>query len=139
MPAATGTGASWPDTTPPKPPAEANPATIPPNRLAALPPSAHAPAPPAPPKVEYGIELTTAPDIDTLRTRWAAVKANYGPLLTGLQPVAVHERLPGGSNYRLIAGPLMNFAAAKQMCTRFTAAGAICRPARFDPNSVVQR
>ena len=144
MPAATGTGASWPDMAQPQqpaPPAAAITETVPlpPTRVAALTASEHTPPPPVAPKHEYGIELATAPDIDLLRARWAAVKANYGPLLAGLQPVAVHDRRPGSSNYRLIAGPLTNFTAAKQMCTRFAAAGAVCRPARFDANSIVQR
>lgn len=151
MPAATPTGA-WPDTAPPKPQAasaaEAKPPAataqetvpLPPDRLAALPPNEHAAATPPALKYEFGIELAVAPTMEALRGRWAEVKANYGPLLTSMQPVAVHDRRPNGaSSYRLIAGPSMNFAAAKQLCTRFVTAGAVCRPVRFDPNNIVQR
>lgn len=122
-------------------------APMPPKRLAALPANeavpeatpAPAPAPAPAHKVEYGIELANAPSIELLRGRWAAVKANYGPLLTGLQPVAVHERRAGATTYLLVAGPLPNFAAAAQVCSRFSAAHAACRPARFSGQNIVQR
>ena len=65
--------------------------------------------------------------------RWAAVKANFGPLLAGLAPArrAATAR-PAGIDYRLVVGPLPNAAAAAQLCARFAAARAACRPAKFD-------
>lgn len=137
MPAADDANASWP--VPPKPPTAAikHTGSIPPARVAALPSKRVAGQPPTV-RHEYGIELATSSDIDELRTRWTQVKAEYGPLLAGLQPIAAQDGHAGGPGYRLIAGPLMNFAAAKQMCIRFAAAGADCRPTRFDSSSIVQ-
>jgi SPOR domain len=94
---------------------------------------------PAMARTEYGIELATGPTVDLLRTHWAAVKANYGPLLTGLQPVAVRDRRPGGTGYRLVAGPMPSFTAAKQVCARLTQAHMACHPAKFDGQAIVQR
>jgi hypothetical protein len=134
---------AWPET--PKPQAEPEdelPPLPPPRTVASLPnPPAAAAAPPAPaaPKLEYGIELATGPTVDVLRARWATVKANFGPLLTGLQPVAVRDRRAGATGYRLVAGPLPNYTAAKQVCARFTEARSACRPAKFDGETIVQR
>jgi hypothetical protein len=146
MPATSIAEVSWPRSAQAEDEAPAVP--LPPKRLAALPANetaaeaapAAAPAPPPPAhKVEYGIELANAPSIELLRGRWAAVKANYGPLLSGLQPVAVHDRRSGATNYLLVAGPLPNFAAAAQVCSRFSAAHVACRPAKFSGQSIVQR
>jgi len=118
---------------------------LPPIRLAAIPASAqHVPQPPVPPRAvaarhEYGIELGVAPNVEKLRQRWAAVKANHGPLLEGLQPIAVRETRPGAKHVRLIAGPMPNLAAARQACARLVAARAACRPARFSAALVIQQ
>lgn len=108
---------------------------LPPPRFIAAPPE-----PPPLPKVEFGIELGSAATMEQLRARWTTVKANYGPLLTGLQPIAVRERRPnGGTEYKLIAGPVAHLTAARQLCARFVDAHAVCRPAKFDADQVVQR
>lgn len=98
------------------------------------------PEPPPLPMTEFGIELATAGNVEQLRARWATLKANHGPLLAGLQPVAVRERRPGGvTEYKLIAGPLPHLAAARQLCTRFADAHAACRAAKINANNVVQQ
>lgn len=146
MPGVSTVAAAWPVTAGPSDtaPAMAEPLPEPvplppPSRVAAVAPNGRPAGPTPSRKYEYGIELATAPDMDTLRSRWVTVKANHGPLLVGLQPVAVHERPPAGSLYRLIAGPLPTYAKAKEACARFAAVRTTCRPARFDPNSIVQR
>jgi hypothetical protein len=90
-------------------------------------------------RAEFGIELATEANMDGLRKRWAAVKANYGPLLVGLSPVAVRDQHPGSTNVRLVAGPLPNIAAARKLCARFAAVNGDCWPARINPTEVVQR
>jgi hypothetical protein len=135
------TGA-WPETPQAPPDPDTGLAPLPPARtVASLPnPPEAGPSPaPAASKTEYGIELATGPTVDVLRARWATVKANFGPLLTGLQPVAVRDRRAGATGYRLVAGPLPNYAAAKQVCARFTDAHTACRPAKFDGETIVQR
>ena len=101
---------------------------LPPVRVAAATPSEPAP----PPKPEYGIDLGSAASLEALRVHWASVKANYGPLLVGLRPLAAaHPRRPSGVIYRLVAGPLPNMADAAQLCARFPPTRTGCRPAKF--------
>lgn len=145
MPLPANVAMPWPVHALPQPQAHAamRAVPLPPARLVALPPGADAGEPivepPPAPKLEYGIELGSGPNINVLRARWSAVKASLGPLLGGLQPVAVRDRRPGSTNYLLIAGPVPSFAAAHQACARFAAAHVACRPARFDKESMVQR
>ena len=113
---------------------------LPPMRFAALPPKTRPLQPqPVPPRYEYGIELAIAPDLEALRARWLAVKANQGPLLAGLQPLALRDPRPGGTHLRLIAGPMPSLSAARLACAKLAAARAACRPARFSADAVVQR
>ncbi len=140
MPASTDSAApapapSQPQTATPAP--EAVP--LPPTRVAAAPASEPAAAPPPPHKPELGVDLGGAPNMVVLSARWAAVKANFGPLLNGLHPLAAHNTRPGATDYRLVVGPLPNAAAAAQLCTRFIAARVNCRPAKFDGESLAQR
>jgi hypothetical protein len=138
--------ATWPETAkpqeadalPPLPPAQSV-ASLPNPPETAQPAATEAKAAPAASRLEYGIELATGPTVDGLRAHWAAVKANFGPLLTGLQPVAVRDRRPGVTGYRLVAGPMPSFIAAKQVCARFTQAHMACHPAKFDGQAIVQR
>jgi len=88
---------------------------------------------------EYGIDHGGAPTGDALRARWASVKANFGPMLNGLHPVAVRDRRPGSTELRLVVGPLPNAAAARDLCARVAAAYANCRPGRYDGESFVAR
>jgi hypothetical protein len=102
---------------------------IPPARVAANTPAAE----PSPAKVEFGIDLGGAGTLEALRLHWVTVKANYGPLLNGLHPLASrHAKQPAGVGYRLVAGPLPNAAEAAKLCARFPVTRMGCRPARFD-------
>lgn len=113
---------------------------LPPIRLAALPPKSRPVQPqPAQPRYEYGIELAIAPDLEALRARWTAVKANHGPLLGNLQPLALRDTRPGATHLRLVAGPMPSLSAARLACAKLVAARAACRPARFTADAVVQQ
>ena len=80
---------------------------------------------------EIGVDLGGARSMDIMHARWAAVKANFGPLLQGLYPVVAHETRAGMVPYRLIVGPLPNAAAAAQICARFAASKVTCRSTKF--------
>jgi hypothetical protein len=117
------------------PPAEVVP--LPPERVIAALSVSEAVEPPR--KPEIGIDLGGAANLDVLNARWAAVKANYGPMLAGLYPRAAERRRQTGLDYRLIAGPLPTNAAAVQLCAKFIAARITCRAVKFDGERMVQR
>jgi len=81
---------------------------------------------------EFGIDLGGAATMEALRIHWAALKANYGPLLNGLHPLIVQQpKHPAGITYRLVVGPLPNAAEAARFCARLPAVRTGCRPAKF--------
>ncbi|HXD47064.1 MAG TPA: hypothetical protein VN655_18225 [Pseudolabrys sp.] len=133
--------ASAPETAP------ANEVPLPPERAvasaepaeAARPAEAAKPAAPVHVRPEFGVELATEANLESLRKRWSGVKANYGPLLLGLSPVAVRDQHPGSTNVRLVAGPLPSLTAARQLCARFARLNGDCWPARINPADVIQR
>jgi len=88
--------------------------------------------PPKPAQKTFGVDLGGARIIDTLRAHWGAVKANYGPILKGLQPVYFTYQRAGRTEYRLVLGPLPNTAAASHVCGQMAAVRAFCRTATFE-------
>jgi len=108
----------------------AEPVPLPPVRVAAV--AASEPAKELPAVTPFGIDLGGAGSIEALRIHWAGLKANYGPLLTGLQPlVATRPKHPSGVTYRLVAGPLANTEDAAHLCARFPVLRTGCHPAKF--------
>jgi len=99
---------------------------LPPARVAALPP-----VPAVPPKQEIGVALASSANLDVLHLQWAALKANFGPALTGLRPTAAREQRGTTTVYRLVLGPLPTMAAATKLCARLTAARAVCHTGKF--------
>ena len=145
MPDAADTAAPWPDPPQTQAAIPAADVPLPPTRVATIPIVKPEPAPaivPAPeptPKMEYGVDLGSALTLDQLRQRWAAVKANYGPLLSGLHPIAVQDQRPRHPPFRLVAGPLPTVADAAHLCARFTAARTVCHPTKFNGENLAQR
>lgn len=80
---------------------------------------------------DLGVDLGGARSLEIMQARWAAVKANFGPLLSGLHPLVAHDQRPNVIPYRLIVGPLPNAAAAAQVCARFAASKVTCRTTKF--------
>lgn len=142
MPAVSETAASWPaaTTTPeaeesaaPTQAAEAAIEPTPPAVRVAEAPANEPAAEPPPAIAEFGIDLGGASSIEALRIHWAALKANYSPLLVGLRPlVAQHAKRPVGLTYRLVAGPLPNADEAARLCARFPVIWTGCHPAKFN-------
>lgn len=121
-----------PEPQPAPPPAAAppsEPVPLPPARMAAVTPVD--PATVAPKDGAIGIDLGGARSMEIMQARWAAVKANFGPLLNGLHPLVVQDTRPNMIPYRLIVGPLPNAATAAQVCARFAASKVTCRSTRF--------
>ena len=102
-----------------------------PQQAVPLPPVRVAALPPEPPKLEFGVALASSSNLDVLHMQWSALKANFGPLLGGLRPIAAREQRGTVTHYRLVLGPLPNAAAATKLCARLTAAHAPCHAGRF--------
>ena len=118
---------------------KANTVALPKIRVAATAVSAPAAGPTPAAKAEFGIDLGGAATIEALRSHWTTVKANYGPLLLGLHPLAAHyPKQPAGVAYRLVAGPLPNAAEATKLCARFPVTRTRCHPAKFDGAQLVE-
>jgi hypothetical protein len=129
-----GTAAAAPQPNAPVPATEAVP--LPPTRVAAAPTNEAQAAPSG--KNEFGIDLGGAITIDGVRQRWTTIKANFGPLLGGMHPLAAREQRSGKAAYRLVVGPLPNGAAAAGLCTHFTAARTPCKSVKFDGEELAQ-
>jgi len=88
---------------------------------------------------EFGLDLGGASTLDGVQQRWTTVKANFGPLLINLHPLATPERRQGKTGYRLVVGPLPNSPAATGLCAHFNAAHTPCRAVRFEGEQIAQR
>ena len=110
---------------------------LPPARAAAA--QASAGPEPAASTNEFGLDLGGASTLDGVQQRWTTVKANFGPLLSNLHPLAAPERRQGKTGYRLVVGPLPNSPAATGLCAHFNAAHTPCRAVRFEGEQIAQR
>jgi len=93
---------------------------LPPVRMAAL-----------PPKPEFGIALAGASSVALLHMQWAALRANFAPLLGDLKPHMLREKRGAATHYRLIVGPMPTYTAAAKLCARLIRARAVCHPVKM--------
>lgn len=113
------------------------PVPLPPARVATA--SANETEPPVSIQSEFGLDLGGGATVEAVRQRWATVKANFGPLLSGMHPLAAHEHRSGSTGYRLVVGPLPNSAAATGLCAHFAAARTACRAVKFDGEQIARQ
>jgi hypothetical protein len=118
------------------PVAAAPPQPAPPPQHQAAPERVTVPLPPVrmaalPPKSTFGIALAGASNIALLHMQWAALKANFAPLIGDLNPHALAERRGSALHYRLILGPMPTYTAAARLCARLIHAHAVCHPVRM--------
>jgi hypothetical protein len=112
---------------------------MPPARVATLTPQTSEAAPETSRKPLIAVEIGGARSMEILNARWAAVKANFGPLIEGLSPLVRHDNRPGIVPYRLIVGPLPNGAAAAELCNRLHASKVACRTTTFTGDKFAQQ
>jgi hypothetical protein len=94
------------------------------------------------PRIEFGIDIGGASNIEMIRAQWGMLKAQHPKLLEGLTPVvSVRDlRQRRAVELRLVAGPLTNANAAAQLCAALNAAGLpACQPAVFDGQRLALR
>jgi len=88
---------------------------------------------------EFGLDLGGGATVEAIRQRWITMKASFGPLLSGMYPVAARDSRSANSGYRLVVGPLPNSAAAAGLCAHFTAARTACKAVKFDGDQLAQQ
>lgn len=98
-------------------------------------------APPNPvTKRQFGLDLGAAASEDALRTLWANAQRRHSPLVHNLRPVVLTRENPrGGTEYRLIAGPIANAEKAARFCAAITATGGACQPAMYEGQKLAVR
>jgi len=84
-------------------------------------------------RTEFGIDLGGANSLPGLRTLWRGLLKSQ-PALAALRPViAVRESSSGrGMQLRLVAGPLIDAAAAAKICAALTESQQACETTVFD-------
>jgi hypothetical protein len=83
---------------------------------------------------EFGVDLGGGANFDALRALWNSLRGKHAALFQGLRPVvAIREgSRPGDMELRLVAGPMINAAAAARLCNHLAIAGMVCQPTLFD-------
>lgn len=82
---------------------------------------------------QFGLDLGGAATEDALRPVWTTALRRHNALLQNLRPLVLSRENPrGGSEYRLIAGPIGNAAKAARYCAAITGTGGVCRPAMYE-------
>ena len=109
---------------------------MPPSRIAAI--TANEPPAPTSAQNEFGLDLGGAATLEGIRQRWITVKASFGPLLSGMYPLAAREHRAGAIGYRLVVGPLPNSPAATGLCAHFAAARTACKSVKFDGEQIAE-
>ena len=99
---------------------------------AATQPSSDAPSPAG--NAAYGAEIGNASSIKALHARWAGIRSAHLQILDGLTPVVTLRENPRShkTELRLVVGPLVNAAAAAQLCATLMAVQLSCLPTMFD-------
>jgi hypothetical protein len=91
-------------------------------------------------RTEFGIDLGVESNIEALRGLWMTVRAQHAALLDGLRPiVAIRESAQGGVDLRLVAGPVVNAAAAARLCAVLMATGRACQAVPFEGQRLALR
>lgn len=94
-------------------------------------PKAGAPVKPAP----VGVLLATGPSLDSLRLSWQILNDRHGTTMKQLQPRYVVSGKADERTYGLVAGPLANVAAAKDVCKTMSDNGISCEVSQYRGNA----
>ena len=91
-------------------------------------------------KRQFGLDLGAAASEDALRTIWANALRRHNPLVHNLRPMVLTREKPrGGTEFRLIAGPITNAEKAARFCAAIAATGGICQPAMYEGQKLAIR
>lgn len=86
---------------------------------------------PVPAKSALGLQLSTGPNLDSLRLNWSLLNERHrdllGPMQTRYRKVAGKPNAP----YQLIAGPVRSQADAARICKALAGSGVSCRATAY--------
>jgi hypothetical protein len=97
--------------------------------------------PPLSSRNQYGVDIGSGLTILALRTRWETLRSAHPQLFEGLQPIVSVKEIPRANRVelRLVVGPLVQPAAAAQLCAALTSFGLFCQPTIFDGQRLALR
>ena len=90
-----------------------------------------APALPSTQKTALGLQLSTGPNLDSLRLNWSLLNERHRDLLGPMQ--IRYRKVAGKPNapYQLIAGPVRSPAEAARICKALATSGVSCRATTY--------
>ena len=90
-------------------------------------------APVLPAKKQFGIELSEAPDTESLRGTWDALHVIQPKLFDGLTPLYAGGEGSDGQ-FRLLGGPVSSARKADDLCKKFAAQNLSCKVTAYSGN-----
>ncbi|HET7848810.1 MAG TPA: hypothetical protein VFL51_07095 [Pseudolabrys sp.] len=85
------------------------------------------------PAKEFAADVGGSATVAALWEQWVAIKASYGPLLTGLEPrYRRHGHEAGPLKYRLLVGPFADGPSANRLCSILATVHVDCHATTFD-------
>jgi len=92
-------------------------------------------------KTQFGLDLGGASTVAELRRLWKTTQRQHAARLARLRPIVQPHRstIFGGTEWRLVAGPIANAATAARLCAALVEAGGNCRPAIFQGQRLTVR
>lgn len=104
-------------------------------------PAADAVTPATSPPTEYGVDIGSGLTIEALRARWLAIYTAHPELFGGLRPIVAVKEVPRANRVelRLVAGPIAQAGAAKQLCAALAPFGLFCQPTLYDGQRLALR
>jgi len=91
-------------------------------------------------KRQFGLDLGGSTSEEAARASWSAAVRRHGNLLQGFRPIIVpRDQHRGGTEYRLVAGPIADASRAARFCSAITSMGGVCQPTMYDGARVAGR
>lgn len=82
---------------------------------------------------QFGIDLGAEQTLQGTRTRWVKLMEQYGPLMSGYEPVITVQDSGKTISLHLVVGPFSNVTEAAEACAKLRSAGySTCTPAPYD-------
>lgn len=88
-------------------------------------------------KSRFGVDLGPIVSLDAATDQWRMLAAQHRAVAELVPTAALEERIDGGLELRLLAGPFDNAGDAAILCARMDAAGTACRTTPYSGRRLV--